>query len=264
MKSFLLLLGSRDPTEASAADMSLADRRRNLGPTDTVPLAVEGVKREPELSDGLRPVFIAQGVASHANGSAYLEVGECRFQCSVYGPQPSRKDFNPRAEVNVNIEIENFAGIEDHENTERTISDFVKTCVTPAIVLDDYPKSEITITVTVLAAGPSLYTQLAAAVNVATLGLINAGIALHDMVTAVSVAVHENVVYTDVDLFDDATRLVGAYLMAQDKLVGVSVGSKTDVKKIELENMLEKSRQAAIELRKVFNGFLVEDYAQRK
>lgn len=240
--------------------MSLADRRRNLGPTDTVPLKVEPVRKPADLSDGLRPVFIAQGVASHANGSAYLEVGGCRFQCSVCGPQPSRKDFNPRADVNVSVEIENFAGVQDHENTERTITDFVKTCVTPAIVLEDYPKSEISITVTILSAGTSLYPQLAAAVNVATLALINAGIALHDMVTAVSVAVHDQAVFADVDVPEDQTQLVAAYLMAQDKLVGISVGSKTHVQKPELEQMLAKSRDTAVELRKVFNGFLVENY----
>ena len=214
-----------------------------------------------DLDDGLRPVFIAQGVAKNANGSAYLEVGQCRFQCSVYGPQPLRGEFDPLAKVEVSVNVEPFAGIEGADSFERTVIDFVKTSITPAIVLSEYPKSAISIAITVLSGGPSLAPQLAAAVNVATLALVNAGITLHDMVTAVSVASRDGRIYSDVDVTPQDNQLIAAYMMAKDRLVSFSLASQGHVNKDEMERMFTKARESAVTLRQLFNGFLVENYA---
>lgn len=247
----------------------LGDRRRNLGPVDAVPFQVPFTKTQPALRDGLRPVYISQGVAAHATGSAYVESGETRIQSSVYGPQQARGtgEFKSQAQVTVNVDIESFAGSRSGDsNVERTIADFVRTSVIPVMILKNYPKSDIIIRLSVLSAPhEALASLLAVAVNSTVLALVNSGISLRDMVTAVGAAIcDDGRVVADVDAELHRKQAVCSYSLSQGagKLVGFLATSDVDIPKNELESLFKKAEEAAVDLRRLFNGYLVENYAE--
>lgn len=247
----------------------LGDRRRNLGPVDAIPFRIPQREAEVSFKDGPRPVYVCQGVTAHATGSAYVESGYTRIQSSVYGPQQARGagEFRTHAQVTVNVHIESFAGSRAGDsNAERTIADFVRTSVIPVMILSEYPKSDITIRISVLSApNQAMAPLLAVAVNSTVLALVNAGISMHDMVTAVGTAIlDDRRVVADVDAEPHRKQAVCSYSLGRGsgKLVGFLATSDVALPREELELLLKRAEEAATDLRRLFNGYLVEDYAK--
>lgn len=238
---------------------STADRWRNLGPSDLQPLEL-GVGRHADMSKDLRPIFVSLGVTRNANGSAYLEVGNTKIQCSVHGPVPFRGPFRPTAQLGVSVQVEPFAGVENAFELESSVAEFVKCSLSPAILLDQYFKSAINIDIIFLTTTNCLTSNLASAVNVACLALVNAGIAMRDMVTAVNSCIVNGDVYGDVDVDPKEKQLVASFATAEKKLTGFLINSEGPIKKSEIKDMLSCAEKLAVLLRKVCNGYLLEDY----
>ena len=53
-------------------------------------------RQDGRLIDEHRPIFMRTGVISQARGSAYVEQGQTKVMCGVYGPReiPRRSDFS--------------------------------------------------------------------------------------------------------------------------------------------------------------------------
>lgn len=243
----------------------LADRRRNLGPVDFQ--SVELPRTAPADSGrGLRPVFVRQGVAMQSSGSSYIEVGGAKILATVNGPLQLRGDFEPRAEVDVSVHIEDFAGVSDKEGKQDFIADFVKTTVLPAIILDEIPKSVLQICIRVLS-GDGNAAQTAACANAAVLALVNAGIVLHDVVTAVSVSQVGSELLVDADLpegTENLTQLIAAYRPSTNKLVSLQLTSAQAVSRETVRGLLDSAVPAAVQLRDAFAAQLLEDYVKQR
>lgn len=241
----------------------LKDKRRNLGPTDQIDFVIPDEKEVEPPSDKLRPVFVSQGIAMHATGSAYMEVGELKLHATIHGPQQARGEFSDKAEIEVNVQIQKFAGIDNHEDVSQALSDYIRSSITPAIVLKEYPKSRIVVSLSIIN-GANSAAQTAAAVNAVTMALVNAGIALHDMVTAVAVSKFGNKFYVDQDFAEETPNLkqiVTSWSVSTRKLVGMLVTSHVEVSKEDLRELLSRAGTASVQLRELFNAFLVEDYS---
>lgn len=240
----------------------LGDRRRNLGPTDFDAFyPLEKQQQKLELTDGLRPVYLSQSVVRNASGSAYIEIGDTRIEACVYGPQPRRGEFEQQSNITVNVRIQPFALIPSSENVERMTEDFVRSSLIRAILLDQYPKSDISVLINVLSGPQTTSTLMAAALNATSMAVVSAGIALHDLLAAGAVAWVDGKVYADVDVPNTDKQLVAAYQTSSDQLVAIEVLSNEGIPRQELKAMLDKSLDTAKTMKTVMESYLLESYA---
>jgi exosome complex component MTR3 len=242
---------------------ALQDRRRILCPTDSVPLkfkAVDVAKQSSARQQEIRKIFVKQGIVANASGSAYLEIGDIRLQCSVYGPKPIRGSFTTQADLSVEARFGNAN--EDNEKLERSIASFVQTSITPSVLLIQYPKSAISVMVTVIAIDESnLKSVLAAAVNVASLALVDAGISLVDITTAGSVLLKGGQVLYDPETAreNDDIDAVASYMTAENNTI---VGLWIDGEQIDpqaMDQIISHTQIIATQIRTLLNAVLLED-----
>lgn len=57
---------------------------------------VDGCRRDGRDVDEIRPVYLEMGIVNECTGSAYLEMGDTKIVCSVFGPRelPRSEDFS--------------------------------------------------------------------------------------------------------------------------------------------------------------------------
>lgn len=235
-----------------------------MGPTDQISFSLPDENKIEPPTDKIRPVFVSQGIAMHATGSAYMEVGDMKLHATVHGPHQIRGEFSDKSEIEVNVQIQDFAGVENKEDVSQALSDYIRSSITPVILLKEYPRSQIVVRLDIIS-GCSSAAQTAASVNAVTMALVNAGIALHDMVTAVAVSkLGEDYFYVDADFPENTPglkQIVASWSVSTGKLVGMMVTSHGEVSKDDLRELLDRAGAASVQLRELFNAFLVEDYS---
>ncbi|KAI9491510.1 ribosomal protein S5 domain 2-type protein [Zychaea mexicana] len=189
------------------------DRKRVNGPDQSVaPLSTNVPERLPILNndgkrvdqrslDDLRPIFLKTGLVTQANGSAYIEVGNTKAVCAVYGPrQLKRSGFSSNGTLNCEFKFSTFScskrrgHMRDPE--ERGYSQVVVQALAPAVRLELLPKSSIDIYINVLENDGST-SCLAAAIVAASTALADAGIEMLDQVTACSAVLFQKQIVMD-------------------------------------------------------------------
>lgn len=112
-----------------ASSSSTVDRRRINSPASTYspvyenphapgPSSLGPSPRHPPRTGAdrlaARPLFVQTGLVPQANGSAYLEAGNTKLACSIYGPRQGRnvgqRGYSGKAELNVDVRFAPFAG----------------------------------------------------------------------------------------------------------------------------------------------------------
>jgi exosome complex component MTR3 len=153
--------------------------------------------------DEMRPIFLRGGVLSAAAGSAYYEAGSTKVFCAVHGPRaaPSTSSISAtltcefrRAEFSRPATMSRTGGGGGMSSTgetfatdeEREIGSTLAHALSAAVLLEQYPKSKIEVSVFVLEDGGG---ALAAAVTAASLALGDAGIEMCDVSSGCAVAV---------------------------------------------------------------------------
>ncbi|KAI7855832.1 ribosomal protein S5 domain 2-type protein [Circinella umbellata] len=189
------------------------DRRRVNGPEQSVPPLLKNLpERQPILNndgkrvdqrkiDDLRPIFLKTGLVTQANGSAYIEVGNTKAVCAVYGPrQLKRAGFSSNGTLNCEFKFSTFsctkrrAHMRDSE--EKGYSQVLVQALAPAVRLELLPKSAIDIYVNVLE-NDGTSSCLAAAIVAASTALADAGIEMLDQVTACSAVLSKKQIIMD-------------------------------------------------------------------
>lgn len=241
----------------------LADRRRNAVPVDFTAISRPVNSETDLLHDGkLRPVFVKQGVSAQCSGSAYVEVGRTKVIATVNGPLQLRGDFQKKAAVDVTVNIEDFAGVNENTGWAAQISDFVSHSITPVIMLNEIPKSLIQVHMRVLNGGNGS-TLMAVCMNAAMLALVNAGVVMHDMVTAVSVSAIDGKFFIDADINEstpDLNQIIAAYSPATEKIVSMQITSQGAISRERMQQLLELAQPAAKQLQSILAASLLEDY----
>ncbi|KAI8994371.1 ribosomal protein S5 domain 2-type protein [Gaertneriomyces semiglobifer] len=195
------------------------DRRRIQGPEKSVvPLFEAGSqpaatfnpdkRKDGRTAERIRPVFMKTGIITQANGSAYIEAGNMKVACGVYGPrQLAKPKMAAQGVINCDFKFAPFSGGRrrgyQKDNQEKEYSLFLEQALTPAVRLDRLPKSAVDIFVQVLENDGST-ACLAAAITCASLALADAGIEMVDVVAACSAGYLDTRVYLDPDADEEA------------------------------------------------------------
>mmetsp|Transcript_5164 Transcript_5164/g.7476 ORF Transcript_5164/g.7476 Transcript_5164/m.7476 type:complete len:276 (+) Transcript_5164:119-946(+) len=157
-------------------------------------LTLSNLRNDGRKPHEIRRIRIQMGaVAENSGGSAVVEMGLTTVLAMVRGPiECSRRsdEISDRAIIEVQVKTAPFATSGDRRvsnpTTDRRLieqSHQLKRAMEAAVLLHLYPKSKIEITVWVLADDGG---RLPAAINAATLALVDAGIPLKDLVCACS------------------------------------------------------------------------------
>ncbi len=156
---------------------------------------IEYVKKGKRLDgrkvDELRPIKIDVGVIDSADGSAYLEWGQNKVLVGVHGPKealPKHKQDPEKALVNFSYRMATFS-VPDRKRPapgrrEIEISKVCSEALAGAIFLEKYPNAAIDIFVEILDSNAGTRVAALAAASVA---LVDAGIPMRDLVSAVGV-----------------------------------------------------------------------------
>lgn len=179
-------------------------------------LALADLRLDGRRRNEIRQLKLNLGVVEMADGSAYLEQGLNKILVTIHGPQePQRRSDQLHNEVGVlscTILTASFSGTErkrrragDRRSNET--EQVVKQSFESVVMLDLYPRSEISIVVHILESDGSVICSI---LNAVTLGMMDAGIALSDMIIGCSVG------YLKQNLCQDVTQVEqssgGAYL----------------------------------------------------
>jgi len=153
---------------------------------------VSGLRVDGRRPREVRRVRSRLGLFGWADGSALFEQGNTKVLAVVHGPrEPARRSDREHDEavVNVDFSVAAFATSErkkrrpgDRRNVEAAAA--LRQSFEAVIERRQYPRSAIDISVHVLQSDGG---ALAAAINAATLALIDAGVAMRDFVVGCTV-----------------------------------------------------------------------------
>ncbi|KAF0694473.1 Aste57867_14641 [Aphanomyces stellatus] len=176
------------------------------------PAAPAKARTDGRGGDEFRSCFMRCGVLSHAAGSAYVEFGHTRVVVAVYGP---RAEVNPRQTKGqpVTCEIKLSTAMAPFESEYGSL---MRQALEPAILVDKFPKCQLSIHAVVLEAQGS---ELSAAITCASLALVDAGVEMIDMVAACSAGVWQSDIVLDPTAEEQAaSHVLVAFMPAQGQL----------------------------------------------
>lgn len=175
-----------------------------------------------------------------SDGSSYVEQGNTKVMCVVLGPKEppmrSQSDQN-RATIEVNLNVASFAGLERKvrsKNEKRMVE--LKTTLErtfdQSIISHLYPRTLIEVNVQVLALDGGL---LAVSTNAITLALIDAGVAMYDYVSAISVGLHDQTPLLDLNVLEenDMSCLTIGVVGKSEKLAMLLLEDKMPMDRLE-------------------------------
>ncbi|KAI8764623.1 exosome complex component MTR3 [Biomphalaria glabrata] len=163
-------------------------------------------RKDGRLAAQLRPIFLKANVISQARGSSYIEMGQTKVICAVYGPREvmRREDFSLKGQLTCDFKFTTFSCRQrrqhQQDNQEKDLSVQMLEALEPAVCLHKYPKSQINIYATVLQNDGS---ALSAAIMCASVALATAGIEMYDLVLASSLGVLNTVLLVDPTLQEE-------------------------------------------------------------
>ena len=159
-------------------------------PLDTSSYTLALLRLDGRRWNELRSIHAQISTQAAADGSAYLEMGNTKIICTVNGPEEGRRTAagggGGEAQVVVDVNIAGFSGNDrvkrarnDKRNTE--LQHTISKAFASQLFTSLYPHSTINITLHVLSQDGSL---LAACINASTLALVDAGIPMHNYISA--------------------------------------------------------------------------------
>ncbi|KAI8097719.1 ribosomal protein S5 domain 2-type protein [Halteromyces radiatus] len=189
------------------------DRKRVTGPELSVPplfkkstvskniLNEKNRRLDDRTIHDLRPIFMKTGLVTQSNGSTYIEMGNTKLVCAVYGPRQLKKTgFSPQGILNCEFKFSTFSCTKRRghmrDAQEREYSNTLIQALTPAVRLELFPKSAVDIYVNVLE-NDGTNACLATAIIAASMALADAGIEMLDQVTACSAVFSQKSILMD-------------------------------------------------------------------
>lgn len=231
-------------------------------------LIVDGKRLDGRSFDELRPIKIEAGILKRADGSCYIEMGKNKIVAAVYGPRevhPKHLQDPSKAVIRYRYNMAPFSVEErkrpgpDRRSIE--ISKVSKEALEPVIMKELFPRSGIDIFVEVLQADAGTRT---ACLNAASVALIDAGVAMRGIVTAVAVAKVDGQLVLDPmkeeDYYGEAD-VPFAFLIRSGKIESITLlqmdGRMTAE---ELKKALELAKKGAMEIYAVQRDAIMRKY----
>ena len=211
-------------------------------------------------TDGRRPHEIRRlrctlGSNPQADGSAMLEQGQTQVLAIVHGPhEVTRRADAQHDKAILDVELHNtpFSGFDRKKRrpTDRAsleVSLAIKQTFEAAVMRHLYPRTQIDIQLYILQTDGS---ALPACINATSLALVDAGIAMKEMVAACSVALLDDQAVLDVNYKEQSSG--GAYMPlaafpTQEEVLLVQCESRLDVARFEelVSTAMRGTRQVA-------------------
>lgn len=236
----------------------LVGKRHYFAPLDTVrPIEQQHVVAPSEESFSiLKPIFFKVNAAKQASGSCYLEHGNTKIMCTVYGPKQSGTDRSGSAGtglkgfVSCDFRYAPFASKTLRYNYQKDYSEqeygsMVAQCLGSAILADRIPNSYIEVQITVLEDGGCI---LADAINAAIVATTNAGIEMLDLVSCCQIGIvsTESKVRILVDPSGRELELIGTLTLAYSTSRNAILKVFVDARGVK-EHILEEAMKWAID-----------------
>ena len=208
-------------------------KRRGRGAGALEFISLDGLRFDGRRAHEVRKIRAALGALSRADGSAYYEQGNTRVLAAVYGPRETGQqasNSSDRIDVRCEFSTALFATASRRsgwKGDRRSVAMArIIANIFSGVILSRYTKSRIDIYIQILQDDGGV---LSAAVNSATLALVNAGIPMSDLVVACSVGFVDNEHVIDVcnmEVSADRPQLVVAVLAHAGKVVSVELDSR--------------------------------------
>ncbi len=179
-----------------------------MGGGSNIELIKDGKRIDGRKPDEMRELRIEAGVIPEADGSSYIEWGGNKIICGVYGPRECipRHGANPyKATIKCRYMMSPFSSIDEHGRSgpsrrSNELSKVIREAFENVIIAEKFPNTQIDIFIDVLQAEGGTRT---ASVTAATVALVNAGIPMRDMVSAVAAGKAGDVLLTDLGKEED-------------------------------------------------------------
>ena len=167
----------------------------------------DGKRLDGRDKNELRPIKMEVGVLENADGSAYLEWGNNKIFCAVYGPREVHPDLlaKPASGIlRVFYRMATFSVFERKRpapgRREKEVSMVITDCLKPVLFLELYPGTSFEVFINVLDADGG---TRCACTTVAALALADAGIPMRSLVTAVAIGKIDGELITDLSGIED-------------------------------------------------------------
>ncbi len=159
--------------------------------------------------DELRPITAKVGVIPRAEGSAYFKIGNTEAYAAVYGPRHLYPKFLQNPEKGVlrcNYNMMPFSGSGDRvrpgpSRRSKEISLVTEKALNPVVNLDDFPNAVVDVFIELSQTDAG---SRCAGICAASMALADAGIAMRDMVAAISVGKVDDTVLVDLNYEEEA------------------------------------------------------------
>ena len=167
----------------------------------------DGKRLDGRDKNELRPIKMEVGVLENADGSAYLEWGNNKIYCAVYGPRevhPHHLAKPDRGILRVFYRMATFSVFESKRpapgRREKEVSMVITDCLKPVLFLELYPGTSFEVFINVIDADGG---TRCACTTVAALALADAGIPMRSLVTAVAIGKIDGELITDLSGIED-------------------------------------------------------------
>lgn len=159
--------------------------------------------------DELRPMEAKAGIIKRADGSAYFKIGNTLAYAAVYGPRnlyPKFKQDPRKGILRVNYNMLPFSGHGERvrpggNRRSKELSLVIEKALMPVLNLEDFPNSVIDIFIEFPQTDAG---TRCAGICAASIAIADAGIAMKDLVAAVSVGRVQNSVLVDLNYDEEA------------------------------------------------------------
>ena len=166
-----------------------------------------GLRYDGRKPNEMRYVDAVVNAVPGCTGSAHFKIGQTEVIAQIFGPRENRSSDN-LADIKVSYEFADFA--KAPHPADSTISRrgresevILKRTFESAIKRDSYPHSEIFISITVIQDDGSAQS---AAINAATLALIDAGIPMPDFVVSMTAVLYKDKCFLDAGRQESSNR----------------------------------------------------------
>ena len=147
-----------------------------------------GIRCDGRSIDQIRNVSIKVGILKNADGSAYIEFGKNKILAGVFGPRdvhPKHMADQDSGILRCRYHMSPFS-VTERKNPapsrrEIEISKVIKEALQPAVILKDFPRTVVDVFIEILQADGG---SRCAALDAASVALVDAGIPMRDMVSA--------------------------------------------------------------------------------
>ncbi|CAM9432677.1 unnamed protein product [Scytosiphon promiscuus] len=143
---------------------------------------MEATRRDGRKANQIRPLAAEQGILNRADGSARFVQGNTSVLAAVYGPAPAKSVRMERAEgATLDVNFKPESGISTPADAEREA--LLRRSLEEVVLRSRYPRAVVSVIIQVIVDDGAV---LSAALNAATMALLNAGVEMTGIALSVT------------------------------------------------------------------------------